>query len=300
MRKERRHLGPALVASLLVHAAGASAILWPHPSDGVGTIEVELVELDDPSPAAPPAPAETARPSLMEPTPDAPDVTGLVAERDLLAARLESEATERARLDDQVAALRAETVALSAELADERRRTARREQALAAQIAADRAMHEQLMAALRREIADKDVALRQVREGLAVSIVDHVLFPSGRASLSPDGRAVIEKVARILTTGPLRRVIVEGHTDDVPIGPDLIARFPSNWELSAARATEVVRELVARRVPPHTLEAVGRADTRPAASNATETGRRQNRRIEIVLKNTRNDAGDTSTWEGQP
>ena len=81
-----------------------------------------------------------------------------------------------------------------------------------------------------------------------------------------------------------RRIQIEGHTDAQEIGPELKKLFASNWELSAARATEVVRYLLAHTsLPAEHLLAVGRADTVPVASNATEDGRRLNRRIEILL-----------------
>lgn len=213
-----------------------------------------------------------------------------VAERDALVARLDAETTARARLGDRIAALAAEKVAIASELETERARAARVEQELADQRAAEEARirdlqrtYDDLFAALRDQIADQEVALRGTRDGLTVSIVDRVLFPSGQAMLTADGRAVIDEVARVLAATPTARIVIEGHTDDVPIGPELRARFPSNWELSTARASEVVRRLVERGLPPQRLEAIGRADTRPVASNDTEAGRRRNRRIEIVL-----------------
>jgi chemotaxis protein MotB len=143
--------------------------------------------------------------------------------------------------------------------------------------------YDALLASLRDELSQRDVALRRAREGLALSIVDRVLFPSGQAGLTGDGRRVIDKVAHVLAKAGARRLVIEGHTDDVPIGPGLRARFPTNWELSTARAIEVMRALVEDGFPPLSLEAVGRADTRPVASNETEAGRRQNRRIEIIF-----------------
>ncbi|MBI1735496.1 MAG: OmpA family protein [Candidatus Rokubacteria bacterium] len=217
-------------------------------------------------------------------------VDTLIAERDDLAARLDAERAARGRLGDRVAALSTDNVALASALAEERERAAQLERSLAERTAAEAAAihelertYEELLAALREEITEQDVALRRAREGVAVSIVDRVLFPSGQATLTADGRAVIDKVADVLATMPARRIVVEGHTDDVPIGPDLRARFSSNWELSTARATEVVRELAGRGVPRLALAAVGRADTRPVASNDTEAGRHRNRRIEIIL-----------------
>jgi chemotaxis protein MotB len=88
----------------------------------------------------------------------------------------------------------------------------------------------------------------------------------------------------VLAAVPDSRILVEGHTDNVPIGPALQARFPSNWELSTARAAEVVKRLIQQaHMAPTRLRVAGRADTEPVASNDTEDGRRRNRRIEIIL-----------------
>ena len=86
-------------------------------------------------------------------------------------------------------------------------------------------------------------------------------------------------------TVPLQnqRINVEGFTDNVPIGPELRNRFPSNWELSTARATDVVRYLAAQGVNPNILAAQGFGDTQPVASNDTAQGRAKNRRVEIVI-----------------
>ncbi|MCI0545796.1 MAG: OmpA family protein [Candidatus Rokubacteria bacterium] len=93
----------------------------------------------------------------------------------------------------------------------------------------------------------------------------------------------MDKVSEVLAGAGDQRILIEGHTDSVPIGPELRDRFASNWELSTARATEVVKYLAGHRLPGEILTAAGRADTAPVASNQTEAGRRQNRRIEIVL-----------------
>lgn len=227
------------------------------------------------------------------------EVTGQLETERGRAARVEAERrqeivaleTARAQLGDEVAALTTDREELSARLTAERERARALEEELAARRAREaaalaelQATHDRLVAALQREIAAKEVALRQAREGLTVSIVDRVLFPSGRASLTPEGRRVMDKVARALAAIGDRRILIEGHTDDVPIGPELRARFPSNWELSTARATEVVKYLVGEaKLSPERLTAAGRADTRPVASNAHEEGRQENRRIEIIL-----------------
>jgi chemotaxis protein MotB len=310
-----RRLAGALTASIALHAVAVVTILSPSEAHRApDMVLVELIGAGHPFPSprdvagagadasgrgdppalgasAPSSPEPEAGPApAVEALPDA-----LVAEREESAVRAEAEAAAIAesRVGDEIAALTAQNVELAAELTAERERAERLEQVLAEQRAAADASgrdaqhtYDELVAALRQEIAARDVALRHAREGLAVSIVDRVLFGSGEATLSADGRAVVDKVARVLAATPTGRVVIEGHTDDVPIGAELRARFPSNWELSAARASEVVRRLVERGLPPLRLEATGRADTQPLASNATEAGRRRNRRIEIIVSGT--------------
>ena len=180
-----------------------------------------------------------------------------------LAARLAEEQSQRARLE--------------AEIAEQRRR---HEQ----ELRASRESHHQLVADLQTEIARKDIAIHEFADQLSITIVDRVLFPSGQATLSPEGMKVLKKVGQVLARGADRRIQIEGHTDNQDIGPELQKRFASNWELSTARATEVVRYLLAQtQLPAARLLAVGRADTAPVASNTTEGGRQQNRRIEIIL-----------------
>jgi chemotaxis protein MotB len=192
---------------------------------------------------------------------------------------------------EEVEALAAEKTRLAADLRSAQERVAVLEERVAAQRRARDAevggltdTYQQLLAALRDEIAQREIALQQAKRGLTVSIVDRVLFPSGRATLTPEGRRLVEKVGDILATVEAQPVLIEGHTDDVPIGPALRSTYATNWELSTARATEVVRHLITRSgLPAHRLSAVGRADTQPVASNTTESGRKQNRRIEIIL-----------------
>jgi chemotaxis protein MotB len=194
-------------------------------------------------------------------------------------------------LSGQIETLTVEKAELSAQLADERQHLADLEQQLREKIQAQEAevsgvkgAYERLVAELQGEISQKEIALHRVKEKLTVTIVDRVLFPSGQATLTPEGRRIIEKVGAVLTRVPDRRILIEGHTDNVPIGETLRTMFPTNWELSTARATEVVKYLIAQsKLPANHLSAVGRADTAPVASNASEDGRLQNRRIEIIL-----------------
>ena len=90
---------------------------------------------------------------------------------------------------------------------------------------------------------------------------------------------MLDKLVPLLARGG-HTITVEGHTDNVPISTP---QFPSNWELSAARASTVVRHLIARGIPADRLSAVGYADTRPLAANDTEAGRAKNRRVSIII-----------------
>lgn len=290
---------------MIVHGAIVAGLISPGTA---GAPDIVLVELAGAGQPAALSEALTAGPDTVDgvaadapelgaaaKSPPAPVVddrlAALVAERDELARRIEVGSEARARLDEKVTALVADNRALESALSEERRRAARLEQSLterhadtATAIRELEQTHDALVAALRDAITEKDVALRRAREGLTVSIVDRVLFPSGETQLTPEGRNVIDKVARVLTTTAASRIVIEGHTDNVPIGAQLRTRFPSNWELSTARAAEVVRRLVEQGMPPGVLEAVGRADTQPVASNDTEEGRRHNRRIAIVVR----------------
>ena len=119
------------------------------------------------------------------------------------------------------------------------------------------------------------------RRGLVVRVLtDKLLFDSGQATLQPAGTPLLDEVAQLLNVDKSHPITVEGHTDNVPIAT---AQFPSNWELSTARATTVVRFLIAHSVGAGRLGAVGYADLHPIASNAAAAGRALNRRVDIVL-----------------
>jgi chemotaxis protein MotB len=130
--------------------------------------------------------------------------------------------------------------------------------------------------------------------GLVIRVLtDRLLFPSGSATLIPQAQPLLGEIAALVNVDRTHPVAVEGNTDDVPIHG---GAFPSNWELSTARASMVVRFLISRGVYPERLSASGYADLRPIASNATATGRASNRRVEIVLQRL---YGDTSAQSGE-
>lgn len=144
--------------------------------------------------------------------------------------------------------------------------------------------YENLVSELKTEIEKGDIRITQAVDRLSVNLVEKILFDSGKAEIKPEGLKVISRVGDILKKVEDRQIRVEGHTDNVRIGPKIRAQYPTNWELSTARATNVVRHLQdSVGVDPLHLSAGGYSEYRPVESNATAEGREQNRRIEIVL-----------------
>jgi len=140
---------------------------------------------------------------------------------------------------------------------------------------------------LKKKLADKDVLISRLKDQLKVTVASEILFPSGSAELSPEGVDVLRKVAAAINKSQ-DDVRVEGHTDNVPIAPVLAQYYPTNWELSTARAAVAVRTLEATgMVPASRLSAVGYGDSRPLAPNDNAEGQAKNRRVEIVFTPSR-------------
>ncbi|MCG8588752.1 MAG: OmpA family protein [Proteobacteria bacterium] len=142
--------------------------------------------------------------------------------------------------------------------------------------------YDALVGELRAELASGQIEIEQLRNGLRLNVSDEVLFPSGSALLDDGGRAVLKKVSRELAKVS-HRVEVEGHTDDVPIRGRLAERYPTNWELAGARASQVARLLESEGVNSERLVALSYGPNQPVAPNDSEVGRAKNRRIEIRL-----------------
>ena len=125
------------------------------------------------------------------------------------------------------------------------------------------------------------ISTRVDRRGLHVRVLtDRLFFDSGSADIQPDGLTVVSKLSQLFAAERAHPVQVEGHTDPQPIHSD---RFPTNWELSAARASSVVRTMVGDGVTAARLSAVGRAYLDPIAANDSAAGRARNRRVEFLL-----------------
>lgn len=132
--------------------------------------------------------------------------------------------------------------------------------------------------------AEKAVNVTANERGLVISIADKVFFDPGQASLREEVKPVLDKVAQTLLKVP-NHIRIEGHTDNIPINT---LQFPSNWELSSARATSIIRHFLFKYpFDPKKLSAAGYGEYRPIASNSTQEGRLRNRRVDIVIINSR-------------
>ena len=201
--------------------------------------------------------------------------------------RLKAEADEKARLQQEQSQLSAdleeERKRLRAE-AEEKSRLERERAAKEDEIRRLTKTQEELSQSLKDEIAKGNIKIQQVRDRLTINMIDRVLFDSGRAEIKPAGLKVLKQVSDVLNKITDKHIRIEGHTDNKPISTKLQDKFKTNWELSATRATTVVRYLIDQGgVAPQALSAAGYADTHPIASNESEEGRSSNRRIEIVL-----------------
>ena len=130
------------------------------------------------------------------------------------------------------------------------------------------------------------VAVIKSGDALRFRISSELLFTPGEASLMPQGLRLLDTLLPTFNLAVDRRIVVEGHTDDTPIST---AKFPSNWELAAGRASSVVRHLQSRGLNPTRLSATGYAETRPIESNRTLQGQRANRRVDLILVSPRQD-----------
>ncbi len=144
--------------------------------------------------------------------------------------------------------------------------------------------YNELEAKMKEEIAKGDVFLSQSGGRIKVDLVDKILFGEGDASITPRGESVLQRVGGVLAAVEDKKIQVSGHTDDLNISERLVDRYPTNWELAAARATNVVRFLEEKaNVPGRRLVAAAYGPWEPIANNKTASGRARNRRIEIVL-----------------
>lgn len=199
-------------------------------------------------------------------------------ERDEATARVAALESKLTGTQEHVGELTRKQVEVSVQLAE----TVAEKERLEAEL---KAIQADLASKLEVEIQSGNIELRRRGDELVVDVADKVLFDSGQADVTESGREVLTQVAQSLAELSGHVIQVGGHTDSARVvNKETQARFPTNWELSTARATHVVRFLQEQgKIPGERLFASGFAQFRPAASNKTAAGRQKNRRIELVL-----------------
>jgi chemotaxis protein MotB len=141
-----------------------------------------------------------------------------------------------------------------------------------------------LISELKEEIEKEEVSVIESGGEISVNLIDRILFDFGSASITPEGREILNRVGKILKESKAARIRIAGHTDSVPIALEYQYLFPSNWELSAARAAAVARYFQNQiGIDPERMQVVGHAFNDPIANNETSEGRAKNRRVEIIL-----------------
>ena len=211
-------------------------------------------------------------------------------QQDLLRARADLQRLEgilsarSAETGEALAELRQTVDRLEEENRDLRLQVEQERLAREARVAEMKHTYDDLVGLMEAEIKRGEVTISELQGQLTVNLVERILFDSGKADIKPGGLEVLRRVGGILKGVADKQIQVEGHTDNVPISPRLKETFPSNWELSTARATTVLRYLQDNAgIDGSRLSAVGFGQYRPRADNATPEGRAQNRRIQIVL-----------------
>lgn len=203
-----------------------------------------------------------------------------------LKQQLSTHEKEKTAMQQQVGSLEQQVAAREAQNQAIQQQVGTLEQQKAELLAATQqrqSQYDALVAGLSKEVEKGQLQVRQYQNMLAVDLAEQIFFDSGSATLKPGGKEVLKKVGEALKQYDNKIIRVVGHTDNVPVAKNLRGTFPTNWELSVARATNVVRFLQEVGIPPERMVPSGRGEYEPVASNDTPEGRQKNRRIEIML-----------------
>ena len=141
----------------------------------------------------------------------------------------------------------------------------------------------ELVQEMKGEIAQGQIAVTELKGKLTMDVVDKILFASGESAVKKEGLAVLKRVVDILKNVKDKNIRIEGHTDNIQITSKLAKVYPTNWELSAARAINITKYLQQQGIEPQILSATAFGEFQPLADNSTPEGRAKNRRIAIIL-----------------
>ena len=222
-------------------------------------------------------------------------------QRDLLAANAtqERQAGNLTLHEEQIAALRNQLQnmqdtndQLLATIEELNQALEKEKVAREARLAKVKNTYDQLVGALENEIKRGELTISNLEGQLSVNLLNKILFDSGETALKKDGQKVLKSLGDVLNKFPDKALMIEGHTDNVQISSRLKERYPTNWELSTARATSVVHFLQdSVGLPGERLIAAGYSQYKPVASNEESDGRALNRRIQILLVPYKNKDG---------
>jgi len=215
------------------------------------------------------------------------DLSAMTAERDDLAEdNKELESVLKAKSDSlsqTIVELRGKIAVLETENSKLRQKIVALQKAKEEKVQEVSSTYESLLEKMKKEISQGQVTISELKGKLTVNMVDAILFDTGKAEVKKEGLEVLQKVISILKEETDKAIRIEGHTDNVPIIGALAKKYPSNWELSAARAINVTRFLQEQGIDPAVLSAVAYGEFKPIAENDTPEGKAMNRRIEIIL-----------------
>jgi chemotaxis protein MotB len=260
-----RHVASALVAAALLASGcvtkGTYEKLEAEKNQEIGRLQTERDAL------------QRQRTELQQ------QIEGLEVQRTGLEKQKKSLQQEQAALQTQVGILNELHTKLQTQIDD----LEQQKRQLLAASKETQSQYDALVHNLTDEVQKGQLQVRQYQNMLTVDVAEQLFFDSGQASLKASGNDVLKKVGDTLKAYDDKVIRIIGHTDDVPIAKAHQKVFPSNWELSVARASTVVRYLQEVGVPPERLIASGRAEYAPVAPNDSAEGRKKNRRIEITL-----------------
>ncbi len=257
LRRVRSRPGAAALAALgLVSLVSQACVTKGRYDEETGRLEAENAEL-------------TRRAENLERSNDALEV-----ERVRLVDEMEDLRQARETLDRDVAKLQKTKDLLTEHL--------RKRDEEVAELSRLSTTYENLVSDLQEEVTSGQIEIEQLRDGIRLNLPQDILFPSGSVELQSGGEKVLRKVSTRLRSVK-HRVEVQGHSDNVPLSRSLARRYGSNWELAAARASQVVRLFEKEGVGPARLSVISFGQWAPVADNDTPEGRALNRRIDIRL-----------------
>jgi len=197
------------------------------------------------------------------------------ADRDQLKEAFANATSDQTNIRQKVADLEAENTKLKENLSEVKKKEV--------EVLTESNTYKQLMQEMKGEIAKGQVTISELKGKLTLDVVDKILFASGQSEVKKEGLDVLQRVIDILKNVKDKSIRIEGHTDNIQIKGRLVKQYPTNWELSAARALNVTKYLQQQGIDPALLSATAFGEYKPIANNETPEGRAKNRRIAIIL-----------------